>query len=865
MPRHETVADPARDAARTLSRKIRLAKFAISFERIWRALFWPFLVCGLFLLASLAGLWPMLPIWAHKAVLGLFGLAGLASLMPLLRLRWPSRTEALRRLETVSGVPHRPATTFDDTLPEASSEAQKTLWAAHRQRIADNIARLRSGTPNPRVDRMDPMALRAALLLILVVAGTASIGNFREKIASAFTFTQAPTLTAFRLDAWVTPPLYTGAAPIVLAEGRDQGGQAQGIRQVTAPENSLLLVRINSVDATAPGLVVASPDGSPAETIKPASQDNGVTEYKLTLTEAKRIEVRSKTHAITTWNFDVVEDTAPTITLTEAPDRTPRGALRLNYEVRDDHGVAGADAQFALADKDAENQTDQSYTIEPPSFPLTLPRANAKTAAGRTFKDLTAHPWAGLKVHMTLQARDQAGNVGKSKPVEMVLPARRFTKPLARAVIEQRRNLVRSRKNSGNVALAIEALTIAPEKFITDKVVYLGLRTAYWRLKNNEDIASLSSVVKQLWDIALRIEDGDLPDAERALRAAQERLQRAIEEGAPEAEIKRLMDELRTALNRYLNQLAERARRNGNMAEMNQLGNQRMMSSKDLEQMLKKIEDLAKTGSRDMAQRMLSELRDMLERLQMGSFTRNSQSERMMKMVEGLGDLITRQQKLLDDTFRAQRQQNGQEQRQGQGQRQGRGQKQGLGRGQEHGQRQGQAPGRGQQPGQGRGQQQSPGRGGIAGLGERQGDIEGALRALMEQLRGLGVKPPDQLRGAGKAMGDAKGALGDEDLDRATQQETLALDLMRQGTQNLAEQILQSLSAQLGRGNQGNRDPFGRPERTQGPDLGTSVKVPDEIDIQRAREILDELRKRLSDPTRPLLELDYLERLIRQF
>ena len=49
------------------------------------------------------------------------------------------------------------------------------------------------------------------------------------------------------------------------------------------------------------------------------------------------------------------------------------------------------------------------------------------------------------------------------------------------------------------------------------------------------------------------------------------------------------------------------------------------------------------------------------------------------------------------------------------------------------------------------------------------------------------------------------------------------------------------------------------------PDLGLSVKVPDEIDIQRAREVLDELRRRLGDPSRPGIELDYLERLIKPF
>ena len=57
----------------------------------------------------------------------------------------------------------------------------------------------------------------------------------------------------------------------------------------------------------------------------------------------------------------------------------------------------------------------------------------------------------------------------------------------------------------------------------------------------------------------------------------------------------------------------------------------------------------------------------------------------------------------------------------------------------------------------------------------------------------------------------------------------------------------------------------GRPQRTEGPDLGTSVKLPDEIDAQRAREILEELRRRLGERFRPDLELQYLERLLRRF
>ena len=83
----------------------------------------------------------------------------------------------------------------------------------------------------------------------------------------------------------------------------------------------------------------------------------------------------------------------------------------------------------------------------------------------------------------------------------------------------------------------------------------------------------------------------------------------------------------------------------------------------------------------------------------------------------------------------------------------------------------------------------------------------------------------------------------------------------------MAEQMLRQMPSRFGQGPAGDapRDPLGRPQRAEGPDLGTSVKVPDEIDIQRAREILEELRRRLGEPTRPMLELDYIERLLRRF
>jgi hypothetical protein len=62
--------------------------------------------------------------------------------------------------------------------------------------------------------------------------------------------------------------------------------------------------------------------------------------------------------------------------------------------------------------------------------------------------------------------------------------------------------------------------------------------------------------------------------------------------------------------------------------------------------------------------------------------------------------------------------------------------------------------------------------------------------------------------------------------------------------------------------NMGQRDPLGRPQRNEGPDLGQNVKVPDEIDVERARQIIEAIRNRLGERFRPRYELDYLERLL---
>lgn len=895
----ETPPEAARDEAlaKRFEPRVRLSWLALLGERIWEALLWPFLVVSAFLVLSLLELWSLLPPLLHRVLLGGFGLALIVSFLPLLRLSLPTRQEALRRLERTAGIKHRPASSYEDRLGATPARETAALWAAHRERLSRLIARLKPSWPKPRTDRKDPYAIRAALLLAVVAALLATGGNVFDRLRAAFSPAASSAVSLLRLDAWVTPPIYTGMAPIVLADGSEKVGTgAESFRALSVPERSELIVRTHAPQGETVSLTTSREGAAEAKTVEPNKEGSeGLVEFNVTLTEPLSADVKIGGQTVSKWQFALIKDEAPTINLMGTPTTTPRGALRLVFRADDDNGVASAEARFALGEGEERNlaplpaepsaKVEADPLLEPPVMPLQLPRANVKQVDGRATQDLTAHPWAGLKVRMTLVARDQAGQTGQSAPYDLVLPERTFTKPLAKAVVEQRKKLVRDPSAPDGVANALDALTLGADKVIDDSTIYLALRNAYWRLRNDPSREGVASVVDQLWEAALRIEDGDLPEAERAVKSAQDALMQALQENTSPGEIKRLVDELRSALSKYLQALASQQQDKGNMSLQAEQDGDRLVSQQDLDKLLNSIEKLAQSGSKEMAERMLSELKDILDRIQTGNFAENAQQQRASRMMKDLSDIVSNQQKLLDDTFAAKRQQSANSDQSEEFQVSPPGQPMEFGLGVNMAPlfenmpgeaQQGSVKGEGESGSQGAprgagqlelGQQpqgQRPGQ--HAKLGERQQALRDKLQELIDRFRIEGSDAPNDFLGAEEAMRDAREAIGESNLDRASQQQSLALDRLRKGAQSLAEQMMENGEAQAGQGPGNNgRDPLGRPDRSNRPDLGLSVKVPDEIDIQRAREVLDELRRRLGDPSRPAIELDYLERLIKSF
>ena len=429
------------------------------------------------------------------------------------------------------------------------------------------------------------------------------------------------------------------------------------------------------------------------------------------------------------------------------------------------------------------------------------------------------------------------------------MPERQFRHPVARALAAERKRLFDPNVDARSaVAATLHVLGKVPEAYSNNLVVHLAISVAKYRLLMDSSVDGLMSAANVMWNTALRLDQGQPLVAERELNAAQERLMEAMRPGADPAEIERMMAEMQRLLNEFFNSLVQQMMEMG-VTDMPMMpppsGEQ--LSTSDMQQMMDRARDLARTGNMEAARQMMAKLQRMLESvrqaLAQGMSPRQQQANRQAQQaMREAADLAERQQRLLDRTFRRNQLQMQNSQR---------------------------PPA---EPQQG---DQMPSA--VEDAAEQEA-IRKALGDLMMKLDGMLGHIPEGMGRAERAMRGAGQALQQGSPGEAVPLQTEALEALRQGGQQAAQQMMQQ-GNQFGFGfgpapggqqsdmrRNPTRDPFGRRlEERQGGAVEGELEVPDEMEVQRSREILDELRRRSGQRGRPAFEQEYIERLMRQF
>jgi len=857
MTEHDTLAT---ETLRRLTWQVRLARAGLVSERIVRG-FWPVWTIAFLVIAALGfGLQDVLPLEA----LWFGGLAALAGFLFFLgrgirRFRWPGRDEALARLD--AALPGRPIGALTDSQAVGAGDpGSAAVWQAHRERMAARAAQARAGAPDLRVAARDPFALRyAALAAVLMALMFGSLWRVADVAAIAAGGAPADVAGGPAWEAWIEPPSYTGKPSLYLNE--------IAAAELTVPEGSRLTVRTYA----GPGVLsVAQTLGDEAPLPEGVTRPANVTEVEIARSGRLAIEGPGGRE----WTVTVTPDAPPGVAFSGEMGRDGDGAMKQVFTATDDHGVTGGKATIRLDLAAVERRFGLATEPEPREdfvVDLPMPISGSRTEFTETLaEDASEHPWANLPVTITLTVEDGRGQTGATAPKNVILPGRRFFDPLGAAIIEMRRDLLWSRANAPRVLQVLKAFTHRPEGFIPNGRAYLMLRVATRRLGEGVAAGPISAELRDeiaaaFWEIAVLLEDGGLSDALARMQQAQERLSEAMRNGASPEEIQRLMDELRDATNDYIRQLAENAERqeDGLDEPGQQAQNEgQRITGDQLQQMMDEIQRLMEEGRFAEAQELLDQLQRMMENMRVvqgeGGEGQEGQGNQTMR---GLQETLRGQQELSDDTFRDLQNQFGQG---------------------EPGEGQGDMPGR--QPGE-RGQGEMEGQGDGGSGAEGQGSLADRQRALRDQLGRLGGSFPgldspegeasrDALNDAGRAMSEAEEALREGDNAGALDRQAEAIESLREGLRELGEALAQEQGQQVP-GGQGEqvaqgervvpRDPLGRELGSNGR-IGTDEELLQGEDVyRRARDLLEEIRRRSGERNRPEAELDYLRRLLDQF
>ena len=838
-------------------------------------------VLAAFIGLALTGAIAELPTVLHVTVLTIFA-AGFG--MTLYRvgagLRPIRPSEIERRLEREAGLRHRPiAALYDLPVGTDGSPLASELWFEHVRRAIAAASRVRPAAPKPGLAALDRLGLRslAAILLVIGIAVGADdpIGRMRAAMAP---YGGGQALAGATLDLWITPPAYTGLAPLVF-NGRSAAAVDPGQPALILPVGTQLLAQISGANST-PTLRIG-------RTERPFGQlgDAGSKSFKLeaeilgTDADAPDLVIGIGGNAFAAWPVKIATDAVPSVEFARAPSRKRGERLEIEYLAGDDYGIKII--ELIVRRPGGERVPDGADEIRV-ELPLGGDRRRVEQ---RMTHDFSAHPWAGLPVRMSLKATDAAGQSARSGAIEVALPERIFNHPVARALADIRKRLNDPNAETITGAEAeLDQLSQYPARFFDDTVTFLAIRVARGRLQHGSGEAEIASVQRLLWESALRIEDGEYALAEADLLRMQEQAMKALKDGATGKELAQVMRELQLAMDRFTQALMERRKELG-LDNLPVMPDQQMGEVADLDQMMDRIKELAETGNRAAAERMLAEMQKMLEQLRDGlKMSRsNPQMAEAKKLMDRMRSLTEDQRKLLDRTFQenqrragAIRHPPGEPRREGQtfgqqpdlrrpGERPG--PQQGPQQRGQQSQRQGQQPGN--QPGG-----DKPGEGGGAPSAEEQDALRKRLGELMLQMDEMLGKIPENLGRAETEMDGAGRNLETGELKDAAGHQSKALDELRSATEQMATQMAQRFGAQMGisgsqqiPGGQIGSDPFGR---LNSGNMGTSpeesdVEVPSEMETLKAREILDELRKRAGQRARPKIELDYIDRLLDSF
>jgi hypothetical protein len=807
------------------------------------------------------------------------------------RFSLPRPIDIDQRLEARSTLGRGHIALVEDQLANPAIISTRLLWHKAQREGIFLLKKLRIPWLRTHLSRKDPYALRFIALLIFASGLFVAGNNWKERIINGL-IPITPSFFSFpqdhSIDLWIIPPDYTQMPEMHLSgTGRYNG-------KLGIPEGSTYRIRMRS---QLKGFIKPHLHIGISKSALTYMED-GLYGKEGTIQPGSSMRITQAFLPRATWPYSYLIDTPPQIrsdikedNKTEDKKQDKQKENTLPYEilddaqvrfplvVKDDYGVKELHMTMHLDDiiKDAP-LGEQVHEVR---LVMSQPNTEFKIAP---IYDLSWHSWAGLPVTFEFTATDHKGQSTTLNKISLVLPERTFKHPLAKSLVNARKALAWNYKSSLNkIAFNIERHLDSPDLFQNNPVIFLALRSASSRLFHNDNkpklqrIKAVHEVINLLWETALVIEEGDVIIALRELRNAQRALENAMRDpDANEKEIQAIMEELREKMINYFTEIHREMQKriaNGeNIPFMSPDDFGSLITPDTLATLMAQIEEALRNGNEQQAQELMSQLQRMMEMINPSKDAALPRDMQMMR--EGISELqklIERQESLIEQTEKQadlqyslepqissstnitprdlpaieqmlkdfsmdsipptpEAVQSEEEQSENEDEQQ---------------------------------------------VDTSKNKVEqDALRYILGKLMMDAAEKmdniPEKMGMAEQEMRGSAEKLGKNDPASSLPHQNTAVQHLKDAQEGLSKQFRQRMQQMIGIGLSGSGqqlDPLGRPydDGQNGQDPNQAVKIPDEAQQKRVDDIIRKLRERSGDRSRSREELEYYQRLLRQF
>lgn len=793
----------------------------------------------------------------------------------------PSVHNIDRRLESDSSIEHRPLEAINDQIATHRSASSNKLWIQSKLEAYARIKSIKMPRPKAIVTGYDRYAFRFGALMTLIVglifAGSSSTERLMSGLFPFYISGSASTIKTASLT--IIPPDYTNLAAINIVP------ESIPDKVIPVPEGSTIKVKITDGFST-PRLHIGeakfslSDLGSKSWSYEDeiAYQDTNlvITDQEQKTDEYDYIKIKQWPRTLMEVPFIYVQDQPPTIKQDGEIDIDDKGKINIPLIAQDDYGIIETKVRVELDSIIEQTLRGNEFEQSRPIF----------SAPGQEFKfdsdyDLAWHPWAGLPVKIHIEVIDHNKQIAKLPVINMNLPERSFTHPIAKELIDIRQQLIwQDSEMNLERAQRIADFTAYPDLLENDPVTVLALQVASSRLQYQNDENDIVTLIELLWDIAIRLEDGNIAQAAQNLEIAQQNLQDLLADpNASDEQIARAMNDLRNAMAAYMleafKEYQKELTKQGHQGDLPIEMFENMMNPQDLDSFLDQLLSKALTGDKQSAQEMLSELENFMNQFgDMNNFELSEQTKFQMKGISDLQRLIEQQEKLLQQTIEQSR-------------------LAGHSSAVQHlpefvlpkndntnkrhqmdilDEWDVPAPSRSKEALEAEDDEDEDKN--VIDTSLHKGEQD-ALRYALGQLmleadEKLG-EIPQSMQNAEKEMRFSANALGENEPRISIPHQEKAIEYLKEAMNQMSEELQRSLQNMALFSFGGQRlDPLGRPmddtgEQGGGKNHNSSVNVPDQAERKRIQDILNTLRNKSGEFDRPEYELDYYRRLMQQF